>query len=89
MTNRMQKVFILIAALLVLPITSVTAAQKGLTRVESEAVYRQNENYAIIIGVDQYDRLPHLNYAVSDAERLSKLFESQGYQVMLLSLIHI
>ncbi len=61
------------------------AMEKGLTREQSQAVFEQNENYAVIVGVDKYDKLASLNYAVADAERLAKFFSAQGYEVELLT----
>lgn len=59
--------------------------QKGMTRSESARVFSDNENYAVIVGINQYDHIGHLNYAVEDARRLAAFFESQGYQVELLT----
>ncbi len=59
--------------------------QKGLSRQESIEVFRENENYAVIVGIDQYDNINPLNYAVKDAERLSKFFKDQGYAVISLT----
>ena len=69
---------------LTLSLVSVTFAQgaeRGLTRAESEEVFAQNENYAIVVGIDRYENLPALRHARDDAARLTALFREQGYTV--------
>lgn len=61
------------------------AAQKGLTRAQSVDVFSGNENYAVVIGVNKYDEIGNLNYAVEDAEKLTKFFQEQGYTVKTLT----
>lgn len=75
---------ILIALSLAVAGQAAMANEKALTRIESEEVFNENENYAIVIGVDQYDEVAPLNYAAADAMALSSFFESQGYQVSTL-----
>lgn len=55
-----------------------------LVRSQSNALFSQNENYAVIVGVDKYDLATPLNYAVADARRLAEFFRGQGYEVDLL-----
>ena len=67
--------------LIVATTVGVQAAERGLTRAESEAVFAQNENYAIVVGVDEYESMPGLRYAKRDAGRMAGLFRKQGYTV--------
>jgi len=74
----------LLSIIFVLVTQSAFASTKALTRIESEGVLSENENYAIVIGVDEYDVVAPLNYAASDAQSLGDFFDSQGYQVTTL-----
>lgn len=85
---RRWRVLLLALALLVPVFNSSYAAQalgsKGLTRQQSAAVFDGNENYALIVGVDRYDEIGNLRYAVADAKALGAYFESQGYDTEVL-----
>ncbi len=70
---------------LLLASQGTVAEQKGLSRIESAEVFKGNENYAVIVGIDRYDKINPLSYAVDDAKRLGKFFSDQGYEVQLLT----
>lgn len=74
---------ILISILLLLTQT-VFANSKALSRIESAEVFEENQNYAVVVGVDKYSEVTPLNYAASDARLLGEFFESQGYNVTTL-----
>jgi len=45
---------------------------------------RSGETWAVVIGIDDYEVLPPLKYAVADAQVMATLFEQQGFQVTAL-----
>jgi len=57
------------------------ASQRGLTRVEAVQIYEADRNHALVIGIDKYENLQPLNYAVADAGAVSKTFKAHGYIV--------
>lgn len=78
----------LLVAVLMPVFNSAYAAQalgsKNLTRQQASAVFDGNENYALIVGVDRYDEIANLRYAVADAKALGAYFKSQGYDTEVL-----
>jgi len=57
------------------------ASQRGLTRVEAVQIYEEDRNHALVIGIDKYENLQPLNYAVADASAVSKTLKAHGYIV--------
>ena len=45
---------------------------------------RSGETWALVIGIDEYEVMPPLRYAVADAQAVAALFEQQGFQVTAL-----
>lgn len=80
----LTRLIALISIVFALFAQSAFASTKALTRIESAEVFSENENYAIVIGVDEYDAVAPLNYAADDAKALGAFFESQGYSVTTL-----
>ncbi len=83
--SKFSLLLITVISSIVIGMQPVLAGQKGLTRAESVDVFSGNENYAVIIGVNKYDEIGNLNYAVEDAMRLTRFFEEQGYNVKTLT----
>ena len=44
------------------------------------------DSWALLIGINQYQNLTHLNYAVADAERMNKLLTEKLESYMKLSI---
>ena len=80
----LTRLIALISVVFALLAQSAFASTKALTRIESAEVFSENENYAIVIGVDEYDAVAPLNYAANDAKALGEFFESQDYSVTTL-----
>ncbi len=64
------------------------ADNKGLKRSEAINTIAGGERMAIIVGINTYNQrsqLGNLKYAVNDADKLAKFFQSQGYKVDLIT----
>ena len=81
MTLRSQVTILSLVALLIVPFTLSSAAQRSLSRVEAVQVYEEDRNHAVVIGIDKYENLTPLSYAVADAEIVSETFRAHGYIV--------
>ena len=65
---------------------SASADQQGM-KIEGKApaeyvAGQSGESWAVVIGIDDYDLLPRLNYAVADAKAVARLLEKQGFHVV-------
>jgi hypothetical protein len=45
---------------------------------------RQGKAWAVVIGIDEYEKVPRLKYAVADARSVAALLEKQGFHVAAL-----
>lgn len=61
----------------------VTAVD-GKTPAEYVAA-RAGRAWAVVIGIDEYDHVPRLTYAVADAQGVSEVLREQGFQVTTLT----
>lgn len=57
------------------------SAQRGLSRDEAVEAHQHDRNHAVVIGIDQYENLRPLNYAVADANAIAKTLKVHGYIV--------
>lgn len=78
-------VTVLIGSAAVFMVTPALGEKRQLTvEGKSPAEYltgRSGETWALVIGIDEYDVMSPLRYAVADAQAMAALFEQQGFQV--------
>jgi hypothetical protein len=81
---------ILLCMLLLLTYTPLDAASKAKRGVQItprpspslESLY--NQSYAVIIGINAYDKWPSLEYAVNDAKSIQKRLKDMGFDTITL-----
>jgi hypothetical protein len=76
-------VFAFLAA--VLPVSPSFADQRGV-KIEGKApadyiAAQYAKSWAVVVGIDEYEKVPRLTYAVADAKAMAGLLERQGFQV--------
>jgi formylglycine-generating enzyme required for sulfatase activity len=77
-----------ILSLLAVGILAMEAeAQVRGVKVDGKAVQdyvseHQGKRWAVVIGIDDYEKVPPLKYAVADAKAMAKILERRGFQVM-------
>lgn len=75
----MKKAIFFIISILLLILPSILFAQKRDIIVDdSGKVEYTDERFAIVIGIDNYENLPGLNYAVKDAKAIADILEKKG-----------
>ncbi len=85
LTVKLCLAFALTSFLLILFPTLILANMRGVT-IEGKAppTYvseTQGKSWAVTIGIDNYENLPRLSYAVADAQAMSKVLARQGFEV--------
>ena len=91
-TNAVRFVVILLACALCQPATSLFAADgangksaKPETKAPADLLAeRGGKSWGLVIGVSEYEKLPDLRYAVTDAKAMAGLLERKGFTVTLL-----
>ncbi len=72
-----------------LPAQAGEADLRGAVRVDgkSAAEYVESvsgKSYAVVVGIDSYEKFPRLRYAVADAKAVAALLQQQGFEVTTL-----
>lgn len=76
-------------ALLIMTEGSGLAEKRGVAVVDGKSpvdyiASKTDKSWAVVIGIDEYAKLPKLKYAVADAKAVAKELEDRGYQVVSL-----
>ena len=84
--RRALAILIPLAALAFLFDSPWTFAEKRSLKIEGKApaefvASQGGKAWAVVIGIDEYELMPRLSYAVADAQAVARLLERQGFQV--------
>ena len=76
--------------MVLLGVAPVSAERRAVTvKVDDKSpvdyvASQKGKAWAVVIGIDEYEKVPRLKYAVADARSVAALFEKQGFHVTTL-----